>query len=84
MDLEKIRTICFFVGIICGVIGFLIAKIYTFAFLMLVLGIAMIVHEHYNKSAIEIIMQLHKEKDKGWEDERTRKNIKKRTKKKIP
>jgi len=55
------ETICFFVGISCGIIGFSIAKIYSFAFLLLVLGIVMVCHEYSNKKTIELIIQ----KDKG-------------------
>jgi len=55
MNLEKIRTIFFYIGIICGVIGFSIAKIYGFAVLMLALGIGMIYHDYSNKKAIELI-----------------------------
>jgi len=62
MDLEKIRNICFFIGIICGVIGFLMAKIYFFAFALLALGIVMIYHEYSNKKAIELIIQKNKTK----------------------
>lgn len=57
MELEKIRTICFFVGTLCGVVGFLIAKIYLFAFLMLSLGIGMIYHEYSYNKQIELIIK---------------------------
>ena len=60
MNLEKIREGCFFVGIICGIAGFLIAKIYLFAFLLWALGIVMIYHEYSNKKAIELILQKNK------------------------
>lgn len=55
--LESIRKGCFFVGIVASVIGFLLAKIYTFAFLLLALGIGMLIYEHSNNKAIELIIQ---------------------------
>ena len=59
--LESIRKGSFFVGIVGSAAGFLIAKIYTFAFLLLTLGIGMLFYEYSNKKAIELILQ----KDKG-------------------
>ena len=55
--LEKIRTICFFVGIVCGIIGFSIAKIYGFAVLLLALGIGLFYSDYSNKKQIELIIQ---------------------------
>ena len=53
--LNLIRKGSFFVGIICSVAGFLLAKIYTFAFLLLALGIVMLVYEYSNNKQIELI-----------------------------
>lgn len=53
--LNSIRKTSFFVGIIGGVVGFSMAKIYSFAFLLLALGIGMIFHEYSNNKKIELI-----------------------------
>ncbi len=57
MDEEKIRTACFFIGIICSVTGFLIAKIYSFALLLLVLGIGMVYHEYSYRKQRRLILE---------------------------
>lgn len=57
MELGKI---CFFVGIICGTIGFLMAKIYPIAIWVLVLGIGMGYQEYSNQKQIESIIKGHR------------------------
>ena len=39
MELEKIIDVCFFVGIVCGIIGFSIAKLYYMAALVLFIAV---------------------------------------------
>ena len=55
--LEKIRNICFFVGIGCGVVGFLIAGIYYIAIILTTIGIITHYCSQRNKKEIELIIQ---------------------------
>jgi len=61
MELEKIIDVCFFVGIVCGIIGFSIAKLYYMAALMLFIAVGTIYSVSSNNDKIELIIQ----KDKG-------------------
>ena len=60
MGLEKIRDVCFFVGIVCCIIGFSIAKLYYMAALMLFIAVGTIYSVSSNNDKIELIIQKNK------------------------